>query len=41
MPEPLTLNRSMKTVAASPHPAPHTLLYLDGVTVSFDGFKGT
>ena len=39
MPEPQTVTRPVKTVAAGSHEAPHTLLYLDGVTVSFDGFK--
>jgi len=39
MPEPQTVNKPVETAAAESRGALHTLLYLDGVTVSFDGFK--
>ncbi len=39
MAEPMTLNKPVRTIETGVHQAPKTLLYLDGVTVSFDGFK--
>ena len=39
MPEALAPRNPVDSVQAAARPAPHTLLYLDGVTISFDGFK--
>lgn len=39
MPEALAPRNPVNSVQAAARPAPHTLLYLDGVTISFDGFK--
>ncbi len=35
----MTLYKPVNAIETGAHPAPKTLLYLDGVTVSFDGFK--
>jgi len=37
--EPMTLNKPVSPIGTGAHRVPQTLLYLDGVTVSFDGFK--
>ncbi|NIO06741.1 MAG: urea ABC transporter ATP-binding protein UrtD [Deltaproteobacteria bacterium] len=39
MPEPFSIQTPLRTSALASRPAPQPHLYLDGVTVSFDGFK--